>query len=164
MTNFISRNGLNLHASFTGMSDAPSPSSIYPISNMIISDYTNYKTDAVYISYATFKSTTVQNPIVEQLIPFTPKTTDQTQIEHIYEPTKGTILNTLLPRYIETQIYHALLEAIASEQSARMVAMQSATDNANDMVDDLTLIMNKARQETITTELLDIVSGASAVE
>ena len=163
-TNFISRSGLNLHASFTGISDAPLPSSIYPISNMIISDYTNRKTDAVYISYATFKSTTVQKPIVEQLIPFTPKTTDQTQIEHIYEPTKGTILNTLLPRYIETQIYHALLEAIASEQSARMVAMQSATDNANDMVDDLTLIMNKARQETITTELLDIVSGASAVE
>ncbi len=163
-TNFISRSGLNLHASFTGISDAPLPSSIYPISNMIISDYTNRKTDAVYISYATFKSTTIQKPIVEQLIPFTPKTTDHTQIEHIYEPTKGTILNTLLPRYIETQIYHALLEAIASEQSARMVAMQSATDNANDMVDDLTLIMNKARQETITTELLDIVSGASAVE
>ena len=69
-----------------------------------------------------------------------------------------------MPRYIETQIYHALLEAIASEQSARMVAMQSATDNANDMIDDLTLIMNKARQETITTELLDIVSGATAVE
>ena len=79
-------------------------------------------------------------------------------------PSKDTILNTLLPRYIETQIYHALLEAIASEQSARMVAMQSATDNANDMIDDLTLIMNKARQETITTELLDIVSGATAVE
>ena len=146
------------------MSDTPLPSSIYPISNMIISDYTNYKTDAVYISYATFKSTTVQKPIIEQLIPFTPKTTDQTQIEHIYEPNKDTILNTLLPRYIETQIYHALLEAIASEQSARMVAMQSATDNANDMIDDLTLIMNKARQETITTELLDIVSGATAVE
>ena len=163
-TNFISRNGLNLHASFTGMSDTPLPSSIYPISNMIISDYTNYKTDAVYISYATYKSTTVQKPIIEQLIPFTPKTTDQTQIEHIYEPNKDTILNTLLPRYIETQIYHALLEAIASEQSARMVAMQSATDNANDMIDDLTLIMNKARQETITTELLDIVSGATAVE
>ena len=124
----------------------------------------NYKTDAVYISYATFKSTTVQKPIVEQLIPFNLKTTDQTQIEHIYEPTKDIILNTLLPRYIETQIYHALLEAIASEQSARMVAMQNATDNANDMVDDLTLIMNKARQETITTELLDIVSGAAAVE
>jgi len=163
-TNFISRSGLNLHASFTGISDAPPSSSIYPISNMIISDYTNHKTDAVYISYATFKSTTVQKPIVEQLIPFNLKTTDQTQIEHIYEPTKDIILNTLLPRYIETQIYHALLEAIASEQSARMVAMQNATDNANDMVDDLTLIMNKARQETITTELLDIVSGAAAVE
>ena len=163
-TNFISRSGLNLHASFTGISDAPPSSSIYPISNMIISDYTNHKTDAVYISYATFKSTTVQKPIVEQLIPFNLKTTDQTQIEHIYEPTKDIILNTLLPRYIETQIYHALLEAIASEQSARMVAMQNATENANDMVDDLTLIMNKARQETITTELLDIVSGAAAVE
>ena len=100
-TNFISRSGLNLHASFTGISDAPPSSSIYPISIMIISDYTNHKTDAVYISYATFKSTTVQKPIVEQLIPFNLKTTDQTQIEHIYEPTKAIILNTLLPTCLE---------------------------------------------------------------
>ena len=74
------------------------------------------------------------------------------------------MLSALLPRFVEMQIYHAVLEAIASEQSARMVAMRNATDNANQMVDDLTLVMNKARQESITTELLDIVGGAAAVE
>ena len=85
-------------------------------------------------------------------------------VGYIYEPDTTTVLNELLPRYIETQIYHALLENIASEQSARMVAMRNATDNANEMKVDLTLVMNKARQESITTELLDIVSGAAAVE
>ena len=73
------------------------------------------------------------------------------------------VLSALLPRFVEMQLYHAVLEAIASEQSARMVAMRNATDNANDMVEDLTLAMNKVRQETITKELLDIVGGAAAV-
>jgi F-type H+-transporting ATPase subunit gamma len=74
------------------------------------------------------------------------------------------VLSALLPRFVEMQVYHAVLESIASEQSARMVAMRNATDNANEMVEELTLVMNKARQENITKELLDIVGGAAAVE
>ena len=85
-------------------------------------------------------------------------------VGYIYEPDSMTVLSALLPRFVEMQIYHSVLESIASEQSARMVAMRNATDNANEMVDDLTLVMNKARQENITKELLDIVGGAVAVE
>ena len=88
----------------------------------------------------------------------------QEQVGYIYEPDPLQVLAELLPRYVETQLFHALLEGIASEQSARMVAMRNATDNANAMVEDLTLVMNKARQESITTELLDIIGGAAAVE
>ena len=88
----------------------------------------------------------------------------QDAVGYIYEPDALEVLSGLLPRFVEMELYHALLESIASEQSARMVAMRSATDNANDMVEDLTLVMNKARQEAITTELLDIVGGAAAVE
>jgi F-type H+-transporting ATPase subunit gamma len=85
-------------------------------------------------------------------------------VGYIYEPNPLEVLGQLIPRFIEIQIFHALLENIASEQSARMVAMRAATDNANEMIGDLTLVMNKARQESITAELLDIVGGAAAVE
>ena len=84
-------------------------------------------------------------------------------VGYIYEPDSLSVLSGLLPRFVEMQLYHALLESVASEQSARMVAMRNATDNANEMVEDLTLVMNKARQEMITKELLDIVGGAAAV-
>jgi F-type H+-transporting ATPase subunit gamma len=80
-------------------------------------------------------------------------------IDYIYEPSPSVVLGELLPRYVEMQVYHGILESIASEQSARMVAMRNATDNANEMIDDLTLTYNKARQELITKELLDIAGG-----
>jgi F-type H+-transporting ATPase subunit gamma len=83
--------------------------------------------------------------------------------EYIYEPNPSFVLNELLPRFVEMRIYHAILEAIASEQSARMVAMRNATDNANDVISDLTLTLNKARQEMITTELLDISGGVEVI-
>jgi F-type H+-transporting ATPase subunit gamma len=83
--------------------------------------------------------------------------------EYIYEPDPAFVLNELLPRFVEMRVYHAILEAIASEQSARMVAMRSATDNANDVMQELTLILNKARQEMITTELLDITGGVESL-
>jgi len=84
-------------------------------------------------------------------------------VDYIYEPDREAVLAELLPRYIEQQVYAATLEAIASEQSARMVAMRNATDNANDLMKDLTLVYNKARQESITSELLDIVGGVAAL-
>ncbi len=85
------------------------------------------------------------------------------ETDYIFEPDAIRVLDALTPRYVETQVYHAILEAIASEHSARMVAMQNATDNANELIDDLTLDLNKARQESITSELLDMVGGAAAV-
>jgi F-type H+-transporting ATPase subunit gamma len=85
------------------------------------------------------------------------------EVEYIYEPDPDTILSTVLPRFTELQIYQALLESLASEHSARMVAMRSATENANELLDDLTLTYNRARQETITKEMLDIAGGAEAL-
>jgi F-type H+-transporting ATPase subunit gamma len=107
----------------------------------------------------------VQRPVLVPLLPVVPaELRTQDTVGYIYEPSSELVLSELLPRFVEMQLYHAVLEGIASEQSARMVAMRNATDNANEMVVDLTLEMNKARQESITRELLDIVGGAVAVE
>ena len=110
-------------------------------------------------------NTTLQRAIIEKILPVIPSGSDGiTNQDYIFEPNPAEVMQTLLPRYVETLIHQSILEAGASEQSARMVAMNQATDNANAMVDDLTLLMNKLRQETITKELLDIVGGVSAVE
>ena len=103
----------------------------------------------------------VQRPEVLKLLPVEPPIDSATwAIDYIYEPSREAVLAELLPRYIERQVYGAVLDAKASEQSARMVAMRSATDNANEMIRDLTLTYNKVRQETITKELLELVGGA----
>jgi F-type H+-transporting ATPase subunit gamma len=116
------------------------------------------------ISYSQFINTVVQKPIIQQLLPVKPATLEMSQtIGYIYEPSAEEVLSSLLPRFVEVEIYQAILESIASEQSARMVAMRNATDSASEMIDALTLMMNKARQETITTELLDIVGGVAAL-
>jgi len=161
---FMTRTGQDVKAVFSDLGDRPTVLDTTPIVKIVIDDYTSGDTDAVYVLYADFISTTVQTPIVEPLLPVVPADlrTEQT-VGYIYEPNAADVLSELLPRFVEVQLYHAVLESIASEQSARMVAMKSATDNANEMMSDLTLEMNKARQETITTELLDIVSGAAAV-
>jgi F-type H+-transporting ATPase subunit gamma len=101
---------------------------------------------------------------MEKLLPIEPPVSTQTvSIDFDYEPASEDVLGALLPRFVEMEIYHAILESIASEQSARMVAMRSATDNAEELIQDLTLMYNKARQEAITTELLDISGGAAAL-
>ena len=159
------RYGRDVRAVFTDISDRASILDITPVAHLAIQSYQTAEVDAVYVAYARFVNTTQQQAVVEQILPVQPaELRPQEQVGYIYEPDPYEVLSDLLPRYVEMQIYHALLEAIASEQSARMVAMRNATDNANDMIDDLTLVMNKARQESITTELLDIVGGAAAVE
>ena len=161
---FLFRGGQKVKAAFSDLGDRPSLLDTTPISSIVIQDYTHENLDSVYISYAKFVSTTVQTPVIYPLLPVIPSELRYGDaVGYIYEPSVEEVLSDLLPRYVEMQIYHAILESIASEQSARMVAMQNATDSANEMVDDLTLAMNKARQESITTELLDIVSGAVAV-
>ncbi|MFC1914604.1 F0F1 ATP synthase subunit gamma, partial [Chloroflexota bacterium] len=120
--------------------------------------------DMVYLSYPGFVSTTVQEPVLKQLLPVEPAEIPASQnVDYIYEPGPQAVLGSLLPRFVEMQVYHAILESIASEQSARMVAMRNATDNAKELVGDLTLAYNKARQEAITTELLDITGGVAAL-
>ena len=103
--------------------------------------------------------------MIQPLLPVTPAEIPQSQnVEYIYEPSPDAVLSALLPRFIEMQVYHAILEAIASEQSARMVAMRNATENGRELIDDLILMYNKARQESITRELLDITGGVAALE
>ena len=162
---FFVRAGANVKAVFSDLGDRPSYAELTPIARIAIDDYLAGESDAVFISYGDFLSTTVQRPRILQLIPVEPAELDQTEaVGYIYEPDALAVLAVLLPRFIEMQIYHAVLEGVASEQSARMVAMQNATDNANEMIDDLTLEMNKARQDMITGELLDLVGGAAAIE
>lgn len=162
---FMVRGGQDVKAVFSDLGDQPSLIDVAPIARLVIDDYTAERVDAVYVVYASFVSTTVQKPVAIQLLPVVPAHLEPREaVGYIYEPDSMTVLSALLPRYVEMQIYHSVLESIASEQSARMVAMRNATDNANEMVDDLTLVMNKARQESITKELLDIVGGAVAVE
>jgi F-type H+-transporting ATPase subunit gamma len=162
---FMVRYGRNVRAVFVDIGDQPSFTDITPIARLVMEAYEKEEVDAVHMAYARFVSTTQQRPVVEQLLPVVPAELEtRDAVGYIYEPDPMGVLTDLLPRYVETQIYHALLENIASEQSARMVAMRNATDNANEMKVDLTLVMNKARQESITNELLDIVGGAAAVE
>jgi F-type H+-transporting ATPase subunit gamma len=161
---FLRRYSRDIRAEFTGVGDRPSLLDTLPISRIIIDDYTNGIIDMVYLVYAQFISTMVQKPIMQQILPVEPAAIPRAQnVDYIYEPVPAVVLDGLLPRFVEMQVYHAILESIASEQSARMVAMRNATDNANELIDELTLMYNKARQESITEELLDITGGAAAL-
>jgi F-type H+-transporting ATPase subunit gamma len=157
---FISHHQGDIRAEFTKVSDRPAMQEILPISHIIIDDYTSKYIDQVYLAYTRFVTTMAQNPTLELLLPIEPALIPKTETkEYIYEPDPSSVLNELLPRFVEMKVYHAIREAIASEQSARMVAMRNATDNANEVISDLTLTLNKARQEMITKELLDITGG-----
>jgi F-type H+-transporting ATPase subunit gamma len=161
---FMYRQRLDVRAEFTKINDRPAILETLPISRIIIDDYSTGYIDQVYLAYTRFVTTMVQNPTLELLLPIEPAPIPKTETkEFIYEPDPSFVLNELLPRYVEMRVYHAILEAIASEQSARMVAMRSATDNANDVIQELTLILNKARQEMITKELLDITGGVESL-
>jgi len=161
---FMRRHGRDIRAEFTGLVDQPSLIDTLPISRIIIDDYTSGFIDAAYLAYTQFISTMAQKPVVQPILPVEPAVIPRAQnVEYIYEPSPEAVLAGLLPRFVEMQIYHAILESIASEQSARMVAMRNATDNAKELIDDLTLMYNKARQESITRELLDITGGVAAL-
>ncbi|MEX0763097.1 MAG: ATP synthase F1 subunit gamma [Dehalococcoidia bacterium] len=168
---FIIRTGQDLRATFS-VSDRPSLEDTVSITRMLMDEYEEQNADRVLLAYPEFINAAVQRPVIRTLLPVEPAEADpedsspaeeQADAEFIYEPDPAGVLGNIVPRYVETQVYHAILEAIASEHSARMVAMRNATDNANDLTEDLTLALNKARQETITAELLDIVGGVAAV-
>ncbi len=136
----------------------------------MLDDYTNGRLDRIFVVYNKFVNAMTQKPIVTQLVPLPNEAVDsssgiQTELswDYIYEPDVKTLIDGLLGRYIESIVYQAVMENIASEQSARMVAMKAATDNAGDLINDLQLVYNKLRQAAITREISEIVGGAAAV-
>jgi F-type H+-transporting ATPase subunit gamma len=158
------RHGPPLRAEFTGLSDRPSSNDISPVANVVIEDFVRGHSDAVYLATTDFVNTLRQEPDIRQLLPIVPAHPEVSMVaDYIFEPDPQTILGEVLRGITELQILQAVYEAIASEQSARMVAMRNATDAANDLIGDLTLSYNKARQEAITKELLDIVGGTAAL-
>ncbi len=158
------RLGYDIRAEFTQLGDKPGLLDTLPISRIIIDDYSNGVIDQVYLAYAQFITTMLQRPILQQILPVEPATIPGAQnVDYIYEPGADAVLGGLLPRFVEMEVYHAILESIASEQSARMVAMRNATDNAKELTEDLTLLYNKVRQESITGEILDISGGVAAL-
>jgi len=163
---FFKRTGGNVIAQTTHLGDKPSVTDLIGIVKVMLDAYDNETLDALYIVSNEFINTMTQQPFIEQLLPLEPDT-DQA-LEHywdyIYEPDARVLLEGLLGRYIESQVYQAVIENIACEQAARMIAMKSASDNAGELMDDLRLAYNKARQAAITQELSEIVSGAAAVE
>ena len=161
---FLRRTGQKVTAEFTGLGDRPGLLDTLPISHIIIDDFSSAAIDEVYIARTRFISTMVQEPVIQRLLPVEPAPIPAPEnVDYIYEPGPAEVLGGLLPRFVEMQVYHAILEAIASEQSARMVSMRNATENANEIVEELTLAYNKVRQEMITNELLDITGGTAAL-
>ncbi len=132
----------------------------------VIEGYLAEEYDEVYVIYNAFKSVMTQDITLEQLLPVAPKADDleEQATQYIYEPTKAALLDELLPKHIEVQIFKSLLESLASEHGARMTAMDSASKNATEMIGKLTLIYNRARQAAITTELMEIISGSESIK
>ena len=164
-SDYARRAGLEGFGQFVGVGDRPKLEDTLPITEAVITEFVSGQVDSVAVAYTRFVNTTSQIAVVEPLLPIDPHDfEDNNNRDYILEPDASDVLARILPRYVGTIIHHAILESIASEQSARMVAMNNATDNANEMVEDLTLVMNKLRQESITNELLDIVGGVAAIE
>ncbi len=161
---FVTRYGKEIIAEFTGLSEKPSIADIGPISKVAIAEFSAGRADEVYLAYTDYVNTLNQRPVLRRLLPIHPAVTrgEGTGAVYLYEPDPETILASVLPRFTEMQIYQAILESVASEWAARMVSMQNATENAQDLIADYTLAMNKARQASITKEILEIAGGAEA--
>ncbi|MBJ7536396.1 F0F1 ATP synthase subunit gamma [Marinomonas transparens] len=162
---FFKNYGGNVTAAFTGLGDAPKADDLVGSVKVMLDAFDEGRIDRLYVVSNEFVNTMTQNPTVEQLLPL--KAEENTELQHhwdyIYEPEAVEILNELLVRYIESQVYQSVVENIACEQASRMLAMKNATDNAGDIIDELQLVYNKARQAAITQEISEIVSGAAAV-
>jgi F-type H+-transporting ATPase subunit gamma len=164
---FLNRVGAKIVAHATQLGDTPHLDKLIGPVKLLLDAYQEGKIDAVYLSYTKFINTMKQEPVLEQLLPLTADKLETNAASHswdyIYEPDAATVIDELLVRYVEALIYQAVAENMASEQSARMVAMKSASDNAGNVIGELKLIYNKTRQAAITKELSEIVAGAAAV-
>ncbi len=151
------------HAS--GLGEKPQIEDLIGAIKIMLDAYRDNEIDRVYLVYNDFINTMVQKPLIEQLLPLPPTEDEEVRDiwDYIYEPDAETLLDSVLIRYIEALVYQSVLENLASEHAARMVAMKSATDNASDLIDELKLAYNKARQAAITQEISEIVGGAAAV-
>ncbi|NCO35903.1 MAG: ATP synthase F1 subunit gamma [Armatimonadetes bacterium] len=167
-TDFLRKRDYNLHASFTQIGVDTAFAEVQAIADAITGIYLDGTVDEVHIAYTEFVTAIQQRAKVIKFLPIeSPSAGDgepARQLEYIFEPDAPGLMAHLLPRYVETQIYHLLLESVASEYGARMTAMSNATENAGEMIDNLTLTYNKARQATITRELLEVVGGAEALK
>jgi F-type H+-transporting ATPase subunit gamma len=165
---YLSRRKAKIVHEFTGVFESLSVEKAGEIGRQIVDSYEDpeQELDAVYLVYNEFKSAISQSVVVEPLLPIKPMEVekDETAVDYIYEPDKKALLDRLLPMYVEVEIYRALLESVASEHGARMTAMDSATNNAKDMIGKLTLQFNRARQAAITKELMEIIGGAEALK
>ncbi len=168
--NFLNRVGVPVVSHVVQLGDAPVLEKLIGPVKVMLDAFVAGKLDAVYLCYTQFINTMKQEPMVEQLLPLAAERLQQTAAEkgqygwdYIYEPDAPTVIDELLKRYIEALVYQAVAENMASEQSARMVAMKAATENAGNLIAELKLVYNKTRQAAITTELSEIVSGAAAI-
>lgn len=172
------RRGYNVVASFDSIPDSPSILDVTPIAQLVTDDFLNGKVDQVFIAYTDFINLIARRPTVKQLLPLKPMDLEGMAVaEYVadvdlsnvsdkvysYEPGPAELLDVVVPRFTDLQVYQSVLEALASEHSARYVAMNNATDNAGELIEILTLERNKARQASITSEILDIVGGAEAL-
>jgi F-type H+-transporting ATPase subunit gamma len=160
---FMARRGHKLLGTFTRLGDRPEYGDIIPIARVVMDSYLDGVMDICYLVYPEFVSTLAQRPKVVRILPIERSERVEKPIEYIFEPDPRTILEALLPRYVEVQIYQAVLETVASEQSARMVAMRNANENAKDLINALTLSYNKARQAGITREVTEIAAAAESM-
>ena len=162
---FMQRLGAKVVAQVTGLGDKPQMDKLIGALKVMLDGYTNDRFDRLLIIYTKFVNTMKQEPVVEQLLPLAGDAlgAPEGSWDYIYEPDAKAVLDQVLTRYVEALIYQGVAENMASEQSARMVAMKAASDNAGKVIDELTLIYNKTRQASITKELSEIVAGAAAV-
>ncbi len=164
-TAFFNSYGGNVIATVRDIGDAPAVADVVGVVKVMLDRFDGHEIDQLQIVSNSFINTMTQQPVIEQLLPLLPS--EEEDLKHhwdyLYEPDAKELLDGLLDRYIESQVYQAVVENNACEQAARMIAMKSATDNAGDLIEDLQLVYNKARQAAITQELSEIVSGAAAV-
>lgn len=164
-TGFFGRFGGEMLAQATHLGDAPLIEDLIGSVKVMLDAFNQGNLDRIYVAFNSFVNTMTQQPTIEQLVPIAQQEDDKLKHhwDYIYEPDAKDVLNGLLTRYVESLVYQSVVENAACEQSARMVAMKAATDNAGDLIDELQLIYNKARQAAITQEISEIVSGAAAV-